>query len=165
MNNYLYIPNLLSQKGDWTFGLKASQAGGSSAINELFRVNIDGLQVKIAPMTQNSYYNLVIGPQLRSQGVSDSDYNNFLRFVTSQNVNSGSYPSSSSSGVSAGSSYPSGVSPSTSFPSGSYPAGVYAGASYPSGVSGASSGNRDDLSYNGIIDNLISNTRYGPERN
>lgn len=31
-NNYLYIPNLLSQKGDWTFGLRATQ-GNSSPIN------------------------------------------------------------------------------------------------------------------------------------
>lgn len=86
-NNYLYIPNLFGQRGDWTFGVRASYSN-SDTVNELFKVTIDGLQIKLAPITQTTSYNLVIGSNFRSQGVSDRDYNDFLTFVTQYTKNS-----------------------------------------------------------------------------
>ena len=95
-NNYLYIPNLLSQKGDWTFGLRATQ-GSNFPINELFKVNIDGLQLKLSPLTLGSSVNLVIGPNLRSQGVSDTDYKAFIQATSTPSPTSGSTPAGSTS--------------------------------------------------------------------
>lgn len=75
---YVVVPNLLSQKGNWNFGLRASDAKDSS-VNERFKVSVDGLQLQLAPVTQTSSpRNLVIGSNYRTEGVSDKSYNNFI---------------------------------------------------------------------------------------
>lgn len=78
--NKLYIPNLLSTKGDWVFGAKA--IAGDSSVNEQFKVNLNGLQIKIAPTSSFSSKNLVIGSNYRSDGVSDRDWTDFTSSVS-----------------------------------------------------------------------------------
>lgn len=78
--NKLYIPNLLSTKGDWVFGAKA--VSGDSSVNEQFKVNLNGLQIKIAPSSGYSSKNLVIGSNYRSDGVSDRDWTDFTSSVS-----------------------------------------------------------------------------------
>ena len=73
--NKLYIPNLLSSRGDWVFGAKA--VSGDSSVNEQFKINVNGLQIKISPASSYTSKNLVIGSNYRSDGVSDKDWSDF----------------------------------------------------------------------------------------
>lgn len=68
------IPNVLSSRGDWTFGGRA--VFGGNAINDQFRVQVNGLQVKI--ISGSASKNLVIGSNYRSSEVDDRDWSGFV---------------------------------------------------------------------------------------
>ena len=86
----LVIPNLLSQRGDWSFGVKATDDTDSA--NEQFRVSLNGLQIQIFIVAGFSSRNLVIGSNFRTSGVSDQDYNTFLSSLSTDTYFDGSSP-------------------------------------------------------------------------
>lgn len=106
--NKVYIPNLMSQKGDWTFGVKTSDKTNSA--NEQFRLSINGLQLRLSRVAGSGSRNLVIGSNFRSDNVDDNDWNSFLEstrrngwFDGSSSSSSYWFPSSSSNNIRSGS--------------------------------------------------------------
>lgn len=75
------VPSLLSQKGDWVFGGKLTN--NADSINEQFKVSINGLDLKISPITGSATKNIVIGSNYRSNGISDDDWTNFVSSLSS----------------------------------------------------------------------------------
>lgn len=51
-NDLLVIPNVISTKGSWTFGCKANDETGSS-VNNQFKIVVNGLQLKLSPLTSS----------------------------------------------------------------------------------------------------------------
>jgi hypothetical protein len=74
------IPNLLSQRGDWSFGVKATD--DTEASNEQFRLSLNGLQIQISFVAGSGSRNLVIGSNFRTNGLSDQDYNSYLNSLS-----------------------------------------------------------------------------------
>lgn len=98
-DNYLVVPDLLAQRGDWRFGLRVQDQG--SSVNEMFRITVDGLRIRLVPVTQSVTINLVIGSNYRTSGINDQTYQNFIQSL--RNRPSTTTSSSSGSSISLGS--------------------------------------------------------------
>lgn len=70
----IVIPNVLSSKGEWSFGGRA--VSGGNTVNDRFKVSVNGLQVKIS--SGSSSKNCVIGSNYRSSDVDEKEWKGFL---------------------------------------------------------------------------------------